>query len=123
MFVANMFASRKFDESLVHKSCQLQGELDAVGEKFAKSRKAELVSATSRTAGDSLVYTLELKGEKFHDDAYDQNNKFSVHLQVEEDKYLQKLQAMARQSKVDTSKKDCGNQIDQFELANQEYEA
>lgn len=43
------------------------GELDAVGEKFAKSRKAELVSATSRTAGDSLVYTLELKGEKFHE--------------------------------------------------------
>jgi len=43
------------------------GELDAVGEKFAKSRKAELVSAKSRYAGDSLVYTLELKGEKFHE--------------------------------------------------------
>ena len=62
------------------------------------------------------------KGEKFHDKAYDQNDKFSVHLQVEEDKYLQKLQAMARASKPDNSKKEMDTQVDQFELANQAFE-
>ena len=35
------------------------------------------------------------KGKQFQDDAYDFNNKFSVHLPIEEDRYLQKLQAMS----------------------------
>jgi len=43
------------------------GELDAVGAKFAKSRNAELVSATSREADGSLVYTLDLKGEMYRE--------------------------------------------------------
>merc|ERR1719152_637604 len=38
------------------------GELDAVGARFAKSRNAELVSASSRDADGSLAYTFELKG-------------------------------------------------------------
>ena len=43
------------------------GELNAVGAKFAKSRNAELVKATSREVEGSLVYTLELKGEVYHE--------------------------------------------------------
>jgi len=43
------------------------GDLDAVGAKFAKSRSADLVSAASRDADGSLVYTFELKGEQFHE--------------------------------------------------------
>ena len=43
------------------------GELDAVGEKFSKSRQAKLVKASSRDAGGSLVYTFELEGETFHE--------------------------------------------------------
>merc|ERR1719440_2318782 len=43
------------------------GDLDAVGAKFAKSRNSELVRATERTADGSLVYTLELKGEVYHE--------------------------------------------------------
>ena len=43
------------------------GDLDAVATKFAKTRSAEVVSATSRTVGDSLVYQVELKGEKYHE--------------------------------------------------------
>ena len=43
------------------------GDLDAVGAKFAKSRNAELVKATSRDVEGSLVYTLELKGEVYHE--------------------------------------------------------
>ena len=36
------------------------------------------------------------KDQQFEDRAYDQNDKFSVHLPVEEDKYLQKLEKMSR---------------------------
>merc|ERR1719409_1351911 len=43
------------------------GDLDAVGAKFAKSRNADLVSATERDVEGSLVYTLELKGEIYHE--------------------------------------------------------
>lgn len=43
------------------------GDLDAVGAKFAKSRSAEVLSATSRDADGSLVYTYELKGEMYHE--------------------------------------------------------
>ena len=43
------------------------GELDAVGTKFAKSRDAKLISATSRDADGSLVYTFELQGEVYHE--------------------------------------------------------
>ena len=43
------------------------GDLDAVGAKFAKSRNAELIKATSREVEGSLVYTLELKGEVYHE--------------------------------------------------------
>merc|ERR1711908_52686 len=43
------------------------GDLDAVGAKFAKSRGAELVSASQREVDGSLVYTLELKGELYHE--------------------------------------------------------
>jgi hypothetical protein len=38
------------------------------------------------------------KGKKFNDEAYDYNQKFSVHLPIEEDLYLQKLQAMSKSS-------------------------
>merc|ERR1712070_1342673 len=43
------------------------GELAAVGEKFAKSRNAKLVSATERDADGSLVYTFELEGDMYHE--------------------------------------------------------
>lgn len=43
------------------------GELDAVGAKFAKSRNAELISATQREADGSLVYTLDLKGDTYRE--------------------------------------------------------
>jgi len=43
------------------------GDLDAVGAKFAKSRNAELISASQREADGSLVYTLDLKGELYHE--------------------------------------------------------
>jgi len=43
------------------------GELDAVGQKFSKSRNGELVSASSRDADGSLVYTFEIKGDQFHE--------------------------------------------------------
>ncbi len=43
------------------------GELDAVGEKFAKSRNAKLVSASQREADGSLVYTYELQGDVYHE--------------------------------------------------------
>jgi len=43
------------------------GELDAVGEKFAKSRSAKLVKATSREADGSLIYTFELAGDLYHE--------------------------------------------------------
>jgi len=43
------------------------GDLQAVGAKFAKSRSAELVSASERKVEDSLVYTIELKGELYHE--------------------------------------------------------
>ena len=36
------------------------------------------------------------KSSKFFDDPYDENSKFSVHLPVEEDSYLQKLDAVRR---------------------------
>mmetsp|Transcript_19014 Transcript_19014/g.49967 ORF Transcript_19014/g.49967 Transcript_19014/m.49967 type:complete len:213 (+) Transcript_19014:32-670(+) len=43
------------------------GDLPTVGAKFAKSRNAELVKATERTADGNLVYTLELKGDVYHE--------------------------------------------------------
>lgn len=43
------------------------GELDEVGAKFAKSRNAELLSTASTTVDGVLVYTLELKGELYHE--------------------------------------------------------
>lgn len=43
------------------------GELDAVGVKFAKSREAKLLGATSRNSDGSLVYTFELQGELYHE--------------------------------------------------------
>ena len=43
------------------------GELDAVGAKFAKSREATLLKATSREANGALIYTFELKGELYHE--------------------------------------------------------
>ena len=43
------------------------GELDAVGEKFAKSRSAKLVSAKSREVDGALVYTFELQGDLYHE--------------------------------------------------------
>ena len=43
------------------------GELDEVGEKFAKSRNAKLVKASSRTVIGSLVYELELQGDVDHE--------------------------------------------------------
>merc|ERR1719152_314023 len=43
------------------------GDLPTVGAKFAKSRSAELVSATEREVEGSLVYTFELKGELYHE--------------------------------------------------------
>ena len=38
------------------------GDLKTVGEKFAKSRSAELVSSSERDADGSLAYTFDLKG-------------------------------------------------------------
>merc|ERR1712087_84586 len=43
------------------------GDLKDVGEKFAKSRGAELLSSYERDADGSKAYTLELKGEQFHE--------------------------------------------------------
>ena len=43
------------------------GNLQEVGEKFAKSRNAELVAAKQRDADGSLFYELELKGEIYHE--------------------------------------------------------
>merc|ERR1719152_95699 len=43
------------------------GDLEAVGAKFSKSRNAKLVSASSREADGSLVYTFELQGEQYHE--------------------------------------------------------
>ena len=43
------------------------GELDAVGEKFAKSRNAQLVKASTRDADGSLMYIFELQGELYHE--------------------------------------------------------
>ena len=43
------------------------GELEEVGAKFAKSRGANLVGASSRDADGSLVYTFEFQGEAFHE--------------------------------------------------------
>jgi len=43
------------------------GDLPTVGEKFAKSRSADLVSATERTVEETLFYTFELKGEAYHE--------------------------------------------------------
>lgn len=38
-----------------------------MGKKFAKSRNAELVSASERDSDGSLCYTFELKGEIYHE--------------------------------------------------------
>ena len=38
-----------------------------MGEKFAKGREAELVSAKQRKVGDVLVYQFELKGAVYHE--------------------------------------------------------
>lgn len=43
------------------------GELEAVGQKFATSRSAKLLSAKSREADGSLVYTFELQGDLYHE--------------------------------------------------------
>mmetsp|Transcript_21709 Transcript_21709/g.35822 ORF Transcript_21709/g.35822 Transcript_21709/m.35822 type:complete len:223 (-) Transcript_21709:317-985(-) len=43
------------------------GDLAAVGDKFAKSRGAELLSSYERDADGSKAYTLELKGEQYHE--------------------------------------------------------
>lgn len=43
------------------------GDLQAVGEKFAKSREAKLLSAKESDVEGSLVYTLELEGELYHE--------------------------------------------------------
>ena len=48
-------------------SIEALGDLEAVAAKFAKSRNAQVVSATQRDADGSLVYTLELKGEQYHE--------------------------------------------------------
>lgn len=53
----------------MHKACSSQlGPLGAqVGEKFAKNRKAELISSSEREADGSLCYTYELQGPEFHE--------------------------------------------------------
>ena len=38
-----------------------------MGAKFAKSRSAELIAASQRSADGSDVYTFELKGEMYHE--------------------------------------------------------
>lgn len=43
------------------------GDLDAVGAKFAKSRNADLVKASQREVDGNLIYTVELKGEMYHE--------------------------------------------------------
>merc|ERR1719163_2445498 len=43
------------------------GELQEVGEKFAKSRSAKLVGATQKDVDGTLFYTLELEGEQYHE--------------------------------------------------------
>jgi len=43
------------------------GDLQTTGEKFAKSRSAELVSAKQDDVDGSLVYKFELKGETYHE--------------------------------------------------------
>ena len=43
------------------------GDLVAVGDKFAKSRSAELVSSSERDADGSLAYTFDLKGETYRE--------------------------------------------------------
>lgn len=43
------------------------GELNEVAAKFAKSRGAEVLSASTRDADGSLCYTFEFKGEKYHE--------------------------------------------------------
>eukprot|EP00322_Chrysochromulina_rotalis_P016569 CAMPEP_0115848644 /NCGR_PEP_ID=MMETSP0287-20121206/11032_1 /TAXON_ID=412157 /ORGANISM="Chrysochromulina rotalis, Strain UIO044" /LENGTH=206 /DNA_ID=CAMNT_0003302571 /DNA_START=22 /DNA_END=642 /DNA_ORIENTATION=- len=43
------------------------GDIAAVGEKFAKSRSAQVVSTVERDVDGSLVYVLELKGEVYHE--------------------------------------------------------
>jgi|TARA_B100000524_G_scaffold179285_1_gene92300 photosystem II oxygen-evolving enhancer protein 2 len=48
-------------------SVKALGDLEEVGAKFAKNRKAELVSSSQREADGSLVYTYELKGPDFHE--------------------------------------------------------
>merc|ERR1712070_1253284 len=48
-------------------SVKALGDLQTVGAKFARNRKAELLSATERDADGSLVYTYELQGPDFHE--------------------------------------------------------
>lgn len=43
------------------------GDLDAVGDKFAKSRSAKLIKGTQSDVDGTLVYTLELEGSEYHE--------------------------------------------------------
>merc|ERR1719201_303249 len=43
------------------------GTLEEVGEKFSKNRQAKLVKAKQSEVDGSLVYTLELEGEVYHE--------------------------------------------------------
>ena len=43
------------------------GTLEEVGEKFAKSRSAEVVKASQREITGALVFTYELKGDTYHE--------------------------------------------------------
>lgn len=43
------------------------GDLSTVGEKFAKSRSAQLVNAIERDVDGSLLFAYEFKGELYHE--------------------------------------------------------
>jgi len=43
------------------------GDLDAVGAKFAKSRNAQLISASQRDSEGTLIYTLDLQGDTYRE--------------------------------------------------------
>lgn len=67
--VINSFETVQVSSSPVSSATSISalGDIASVGAKFAKSRNAALVSSSERDADGSLLYSMELEGEMYHE--------------------------------------------------------
>jgi len=67
--VINSFETVQVSSSPVSSATSISalGDIASVAAKFAKSRNAELVSSSERDADGSLLYSMELQGDMYHE--------------------------------------------------------